>query len=87
MVGAVVKHERDEQVERRLLRHPDERRCDDLPRLLLDDLPDRLADDRLLALELGERRALLDAQAHVETDADQDDAEQERHPPAPRVEA
>src|SRR6185312_2796833 len=86
MIGAVGEHERDENVERRLLGHPDERRAQDLPRLFLDDLPDRPADDRILLLELVERGALQDTQPHVQPDADQDDAGQERHPPAPAVE-
>ena len=58
----------------------------ELARVALDDLDQR----RLLLLarllELLEERRLLDAQADEETDADQRRAEQERHPPAPRVE-
>ena len=50
------------------------------------DLDDRLARNRLVLDLAGEQRRLDHAQAHPEADTDQQQAEQERHPPAPAVE-
>jgi hypothetical protein len=53
-------HERDEQVERRLLGHADERGEQDVPPLQADDLGEGTLHDRLALLDLGELGALHD---------------------------
>ena len=84
-LGAVGQHEGDEDVERRLLRQPHESRGQDLARLV------RITSSSgcLTTFSCYDRRklgALQDPQSHVEADADQHQADQERDAPAPGVE-
>src|SRR5258708_16253296 len=51
--------------------------------MALDDFEDRRALDLAFRDELGEDRRLQNAQPDIEADADQDEAQEERHAPAP----
>ena len=79
----VGEDEGGEDIERRLLGHPQQSREDDLLRLLLDDFEDRRLLDLVLVQELLEYRRLEDAEPDPQADADQDDRQRERNAPAP----
>ena len=79
----VGEDEGGEDVERRLFGHPQQRRPDDLHRLLLDDFEDRGLLDLLGVQELLEHRRFEDAEPDPQADADQDDRQRERNAPAP----
>ena len=79
----VGEDEGGEDVERRLFGHPQQRREDDLPRLLLDHFEDRGFLDLVVVEEFLEHRRLEDAEPDPQADADQDDRKRERNPPAP----
>ncbi len=79
----VGKDERREDVERRLLGEAHEGREDDLLGMLNDHRKHGLTLDLLLGQEFREDRGLENAEADIETNADEDDAERERNPPTP----
>src|SRR6266852_6648779 len=82
-LGPVYKHVGRDDVERCLLGHSYKRRKENLFRVPPDHFQHRLAHNLLFGDELGEDRRLENAQADIEADPDQNDAEEERHAPAP----
>src|SRR5690348_9821590 len=64
--GAEREHERREQIERRLLRHAQQRAEDDLAPVAADHLPDGRALDAVVLQQRAEYRRLQDAEPDVE---------------------
>jgi hypothetical protein len=83
---AVGEDEGDIDEDRRHLPHSHQRSEDDLLRLALEDLNHRCARNPLLGNDLLEDRRLEDAEPDPQTNPDHDDAQQERHAPAPAQE-
>src|SRR6266536_324447 len=79
----IGKDERGEHIERRLFRHAQQCRKDDLLRLLLDDFENGSPLDSILVLELLKYRRLEDTKADPQADADEYDRQRERNSPAP----
>src|SRR6266851_5602815 len=79
----VGEDERREDVERRLLGQAHEGREDDLLGMLNDHREHGLTLDLLLGQQLREDRRLENAEADIEADADEHDAEGKRNPPSP----
>jgi hypothetical protein len=73
----------DENIKRPLLGHAAEGGEDDLLRLLAKHFEDRHARDLLLVEDALEHRRLENAEPDPHPDADHDDADPERHTPAP----
>jgi hypothetical protein len=82
-VDRIGENESREDVERRLLGHPRQRRQDDLARLLLDDFEDRRLLDAVGFEKLLKHRSLENAEADPQAHSDQNDRERERDTPAP----
>src|SRR5712671_6930872 len=85
MQGAdcISEDEGSEDVERRLLRQPQQGRQDNLLRLLSDNLDDWRLLDLLVVQERLEHRRLENAEANPQADADQNDRQREGNAPAP----
>src|SRR6185437_4001857 len=79
----VSEDERREDIERRLLRHAQQSRKDDLSWLSLDDFEDRGFLDLVGIQQLLEYGRLEDAEADPKADTDKNDRKPERKPPAP----
>jgi len=79
----ISEDKRSEDVERRLLRQPQQSRQDDLLRLLSDNLDDRRLLDLVIVKERLEHRRLENAEADPQADTDQNDRQREGNAPAP----
>ena len=85
-VLAVGQRERDQHVEGDVLGAAHSDRAQHVLRVLLEDLDGRRLLALVLLLQLGERGRLLDLQADVEADRDEQTGREERHAPAPALE-
>src|SRR5215469_7766026 len=79
----VSKDECGEDVEGRLLGHPEQCRKHDLLGLLVDDFDDGSPLDSALIQELLEHRRLEDAESNPEANADENDRKRKWNSPAP----
>src|SRR5262249_59928333 len=80
---AVGEDEGGEDVERRLFGHAGEGGKYDLLRVALDHFQYRRALDLALGQQFREHRRLENAEPDIESDHDQDEAQEERYAPAP----
>src|SRR5262249_52223510 len=80
---AVGEDEGGEDVERRLFAHAGEGGKYDLLRVALDHFQYRRALDSAPSQQIGEDRRLENAKPNIEPDPDEDEAQEERYPPAP----
>src|SRR3954447_17484518 len=80
---AVRENEGSENVEWRLLGHARESGKHDLLRMPLHHFQDRSALDLALGEQAGKDRRLENAEPDIEADTHEQNAEEERHPPAP----
>src|SRR5262245_10693224 len=83
VLDAVGEDEGGEDVERRLFGHAGEGGKYDLLRVALDHFQYRRALDLALGQQFGEHRRLENAEPDIESDHDQDEAQEERYAPAP----
>src|SRR5205807_1338896 len=81
--GAKREYEDGEEIERCLLRQPEQRTEDDLPPVAANYLPDGRRLGSSLRQDRLEDGCLHDPEPDVETDRDKDDAEQKRDSPGP----
>src|ERR1700694_1436555 len=79
----ISEDERSEDVERRLLRQPQQSRQNDLFRLLSDNLDDRRLLDLVVVQKRLKHRRFENSEAHPQADANQNDRQCEGNAPAP----
>src|SRR5436853_7252158 len=80
---SIREYESGEDIERRLLSHAGEGGKDDLLGVALDDFYNRCALDPLLGKQLCEHRRLKNTEPNIEADQNENEAQKERHAPAP----